>query len=78
MSEKTGVLIATDKSVVTVRWGGYDYDIRMDRIKSPIHIIHWLNQLLDKDWEGTTPEGVQSFINTVCRAKGWPAWDSEE
>ena len=62
------------KDWVTVQWGGYDYDIEMSRIDTPLSLLHWVTHLAEKEWEDTTPERIGLFVEKVCQKKGWDLW----
>ena len=56
---------------VTLTWGGYEYDIEMDRIPTPQALLGWLAHLGEKGWAGMTAEQVSNFVRVVSRRKGW-------
>lgn len=62
------------KEWVTVKWGGYDYDIELDRIPDPLALLQWLAHLGEKEWKGMTPDEISAFIQEVARRKGWELW----
>ena len=59
---------------VTVRWGGYDYDIQMSRIPDMPALLQWVAHMSEKGWEDMTPQEISAFIQEVCRRKGWDLW----
>lgn len=60
----------TDGAVV-VYWGGYDYDISLKLLRTPLIFLGWLLQITDKSWPLTTPGRINHLIDAVCEAKGW-------
>ncbi len=62
------------KDWVTLKWGGYEYDIAMDRFPTPMALLQWLTHLGEKEWEGMTSFEVQAFIKAICDRKGWDLW----
>lgn len=64
-----------NKQWLTLRWGGYDYDIEMRRIPTPLALLEWLHQVLGKSWEFDTWE-VAEMIREVCAIKGWDLFGS--
>ena len=59
-------MVRTDENGVSVFWGGYEYWIEWSRIDTHKKIVKWLIQLLPKEWEHTTPERIEAFINIVA------------
>lgn len=48
---------------------GSTYDIALNRIKTPLQLLGWCDQLMEKTW---VEKGlIQEFINLVCEHKGW-------
>lgn len=60
----------TDGAVV-VYWGGYDYDISLDLLLTPLIFLGFLLQITEKSWPLTTPGRINDLIDAVCEAKGW-------
>lgn len=60
-----------DGGYLTLRWGGYDYDIALDRIKTPQDVMWWLHHLGSKDWPGMTPHRVSKMIELLATHYGW-------
>ena len=59
---------------VTVLWGGYEYDIEMDRIPDPMALLQWVAHLGQKTWPGMTAQEISAFIERICERKGWTLW----
>lgn len=66
--------IVEGREWVTVRWGGWDYDIALDGVATPLALLHWVAHLAGKGWAGMTSEEIGAFIETVCERKGWNLW----
>jgi hypothetical protein len=45
----------------------YDYEIDLDRIKTPLDLLGWALHLCGKTWMST--EHLHNFIETVCKIK---------
>ena len=54
-----------------IYWGGYEYDIALERIKTPLHLLGIISHISQKTWELTTPERIADLIDLVCHEKGW-------
>lgn len=63
------------KDWVTLKWGGYEYDIAMDRFPTPMALLQWLVHLGEKGWKGMTGDEVQAFIKAICQHRGWNLWE---
>ncbi|EYD77111.1 hypothetical protein Rumeso_01370 [Rubellimicrobium mesophilum DSM 19309] len=71
---KSMVEVDRELGYVSVFWGGYSYDIAIERITSPDDLLWWIVHLAEKGWEHTTPERIALLIAIVVDVKGWPAW----
>jgi hypothetical protein len=47
----------------------YPYEIDLDRVREPLHLLRWVLHLLGKPW--FERDCVEPFILKVCAAKGW-------
>lgn len=61
---------------VTVNWAinKWDYDIAMDRFRTPLGLLQWIAHMGQKRWPGMTSEEVAHFIEVICKKKGWDLW----
>lgn len=60
-----------DDKYVSIYWGGYEYWISWDRIRTPVELLDWLEHITAKSWEGTTPERISNLINVIRTHRGW-------
>lgn len=63
-----------DGDYVTIYWGGYAYDIALDRMNTPEKVLQWVLLLSGKAWEHTTPKRIALLIQTVAGATGFNPW----
>lgn len=54
-----------------IYWGGYEYVIELDRIRTPLELLSWVHHLLEKEWELTTPRRIGELIEDVSHRLGW-------
>lgn len=59
---------------LNIRWGGYEYQIRMDEIRRPEDVLWWLMHLGRKDWDGMTPLAVTRLIVAIAKDRGWKVY----
>lgn len=61
---------------VTVNWSRnkYDYDIEMNRIRTPLGLLQWIAHMGKKGWPGMTSSEIAAFIESICHNKGWDLW----
>jgi len=62
---------------VDVWWGGYEYSIVVERIASPMQLLHWVAHMSKKSWRNQTSRRISRFVECICERKGWPLWLSE-
>lgn len=60
----------TDGAVI-VYWGGYEYDISLHLLSSPLILIGWVLQIMSKSWPLMTTKRVAALVRAVCAEKGW-------
>lgn len=60
----------TDGAVV-VYWGGFDYDISLHLLSTPLLLIGWILQITEKSWPLMTVTRVNDLMEAVCAEKGW-------
>ena len=65
----TGFVVDRKLQVVRVWWGGYGYEVDLDRIDSPSELLQWVRHLSGKTWENTTPQRIHGFINAAIELK---------
>lgn len=53
----------------TIRYGGYDYDIALDRIKNQQELLGWVYHLSEKTW--MNGERICDFIDAIITHKRW-------
>lgn len=53
-------------------WGGYEYFIDDARLRDTNDLLSWIEQICEKDWEGTTPGKIGDWINSVRLHIGVP------
>lgn len=63
-----------ERGYVDVWWGGYEYSIKLDDIKSPRHVCEWLVHLSEKSSWNATHEQIGEFVKDVFFAKGWDVY----
>lgn len=56
---------------VHIYWGGYDYDVGLDEIPSPLRLLGLVMHITDKAWPLMNADRVGALISLVCEAKGW-------
>ena len=56
---------------LTIEWGGYEYDIEMSDISTPLALLDLIAHVAAKEWEQTTGVRIAELIEAVCREKGW-------
>lgn len=61
----------TCDDVLIVYWGGYDWWIELDTIKTPLNMLGLLDHILEKEWEHTSADRVKYLINMIAKHKGW-------
>ena len=66
--------ICIKNGYVEISWGGYAYDISLDRIKDWAALTDWMLHLCSKGW--ITPHRLQLFAEVVIKEKGWRRTDS--
>ena len=55
---------------VTLNYDGVEYYyIELDRIKTPLDLLAWVNQISGKTW--MTPARTKQFIRSMCTRNGW-------
>jgi hypothetical protein len=47
----------------------YPYEIRLDRIDTPMRLLNWVHHLAEKVW--MEPLDLAELIDAVCRHYGW-------
>ena len=47
----------------------YPYEVDLDRLPTPAHLIGWVRHLSKKTWMST--DLIAEFIDRVCQTKGW-------
>jgi hypothetical protein len=63
-----------DGDYLTIRWGGYDYDINLGRIDTPEKAARWVIHLGEKStraWPGMTPRRISILLGTLDSHFGW-------
>lgn len=63
--------ITVSRGTVALRWR-YDYEIELQRIREPIHLVAWMLHLNEKNW--ITENRLRLFAEAVCKVKGWDAY----
>ena len=48
----------------------YDYEVDLDRIKTPLALIGWARHLSGKNWMRSR-DHIDEFLKVVCEIKGW-------
>ena len=56
---------------LTLKFGGYDYDIEWSRIKTHMDLISWLHHICEKEWELLDPWQIHLLIESVSGKLGW-------
>ena len=59
------------KEWLTIKWGGYEYDIEMNRIETPLDLLSWLHHFCEKSWSGMTFWQFRLLIESVAEKRGW-------
>lgn len=70
--EKCGEFKITNDGFVTLRWGGYDYHIDLDRLDTPAKALDFICHLAHKTWADMTPNKIAWFIDGLRAHFGWP------
>ena len=71
-ADRAGCVITRDECPsVDLLYGGYPYEITLDRIKTPQHVLAWVHHLSEKTW--MTPNRIAIFIERCAKANRWPA-----
>ena len=47
----------------------YDYEVDLERITKPLHLLRWVAHLAEKTWMNA--QFLHEFITRVCAIKGW-------
>lgn len=47
----------------------YDYEVDLDRIKTPANLLNWVAHLAEKTWMSS--EAIRRFIQAVAEIKGF-------
>lgn len=60
----------------------YPYAIELNRIPNRAALVEWIHHILGKGWmhdpSSKSPElRMRTFIETVCKAKGWKLYGNE-
>lgn len=63
-----------DGDTLTLRWGGYDYNIDMAEIKAPEDLLWKIHHVGKKTWKGMTAKNISALISVVAHARGWPMY----
>jgi len=66
-----GFTLDADRKWLTIKWGGYDYEIEMSRITTPAQLLGWVSHLGKKEWAGCDPWKIARLVEVVAREKGW-------
>ena len=66
-----GFTFDADRKWLTIKWGGYDYEIEMSRIKTPTQLLGWVSHLGEKEWLNCEPWKIARLVELVAREKGW-------
>lgn len=56
---------------ITVYWGGYAYDIDLERISNQQDAMSVVSHVARKGWKHATAKRVALLIDEIMRAKGW-------
>lgn len=59
------------ENTLHVYWGGYDYEVDLAEVGTPLQLLQWVSHIAEKEWELTTGYRVARLIESVCRVKGW-------
>ena len=63
------LMISHTKTHLIIRYGGYDYEIAWNRIKTEGHLLSWVTHLLEKIWMDQWK--MIDLIRYVESIKGW-------
>lgn len=63
--------------VMRVYWGGYDYEVDLDRIETPLDVIRSLHHLSGKNWPLMTTSQLGALGRKLCEVKGWPLFPED-
>ena len=56
---------------VTVRWGGYDYELYAEQVDTPIKCLGFIAHMGLKTWEEMTAERLAELIERLAKFHGW-------
>jgi len=57
---------------LTVFWGGYEYAVELERIKTPDRALAFIAHIVEKDWKDMTPDRVSRLIRKLQSHFKWP------
>lgn len=60
--------VVVDDGWITLNFQ-YPYEIDLNRISTPLHLVNWVAHLCGKTW--MTRDRVYYFVEAVCKAKRW-------
>jgi hypothetical protein len=62
------IVYARSNNVLHLRFK-YDYDVDLDRIKTPANLLNWVAHLAEKTW--MSGESIRRFIQALAEIKGF-------
>lgn len=54
-----------------IYWGGYEYFVPLDELRTPEDLLWKLHHLGKKTWKGMTPHKIGKLIGYVASKQGW-------
>jgi hypothetical protein len=52
-------------------WGGYEYFIELNRLRTPEGFLGLLHHVTAKHWRAMTPERVSHLVEAMAQRNGW-------
>lgn len=68
---KRGFRFEDDDKWLVIEWGGYDYEVEMSRITTPLQLLGWVSHLGNKSWTDCTAERLARLVEVVAKKRGW-------
>jgi len=69
-------LFSMDDKWLTLKFGGYDYDIELSRITTHMDLLSWIHHICGKTWAGLDPFQIYYLIEAVSKKRGWNLYDN--
>jgi 5-methylcytosine-specific restriction endonuclease McrA len=63
---------------VHLYWGGYDYELDLADIRTPMDLLRILSHVATKEWELSTGYRIHRLIERICRARGWDLYSHSD